>query len=83
VPPSLDAGPPRSAPAPLLDAVLALDVALERRQLYPDAHPIVGASRDAYARAWAATLADLGTTRVWIGPAGPARWAGGPARRRS
>lgn len=65
---SLDAGAPHAAPASLLDAILALDVALERRLLYPDAHPMVGASREAYARAWAAALAETGGTRVWIGP---------------
>ena len=68
MPRSLDAGTPRSAPASLLDAISALETALERRLLYPDAHPIVGASREAYARAWAATVAELGTTQVSIGP---------------
>jgi hypothetical protein len=61
---SLDAGSP---PVSLLDAVIALDVALERRLLYPDAHPYVGASRKAYARAWADALAELGAIRLWIG----------------
>jgi len=65
---SLDAGTPHAAPASLLDAILALDVALERRLLYPDAHPMVGASREAYARAWAAALAEAGAVRVRIGP---------------
>ena len=61
---SLDAGTP---PVSLVDAVIALDVALERRLLYPDAHPYVGASRDAYVRAWTDALAELGAIRLWVG----------------
>lgn len=70
---SLDAGTPPSAPASLLDAVIALDVALERRLLYPGAHPYVGASRSTYTQAWAQALAELGAVRLWIG-AGKMGW---------
>lgn len=76
---SLDAGLPHSAPASLQDAILALDTALERRLRYPDAHPVVGASRDAFVRAWEQVLGELGTTSVsvaadrlgWGEPGGP------------
>jgi hypothetical protein len=57
-----------TAPAPMLDAVLALDLALERRLLYPETHPIVRASRDTYVRAWRTAQQTAGKMTFWIGP---------------
>ncbi len=66
--PSASTGTPSIAPASLLEAVLAIDLALERRTLYPEAHPLVRGSRDAYVRAWRTAQQVVGAIHLWVGP---------------
>lgn len=69
MPEPTDAGTPVAAPAALLDAILAFDLALEHSQLYPASHPLVGSSRDACAAAGERARAALGRIELRVGPA--------------